>query len=178
MTRFSVLCLACIGLLLLSVPVCASSSPITRTLSTIEPSGGDEFTVTLSIRDIAIGGIVESLPAGYVFVGTTHPASRILLRGQTIAFAVLNETEISYTVRAPATGSGEITGRWEDLAGDETGTVPASHVAVDGIDTPGEAAGAKPAGTNAQAGSPSGILAAAAAVLIGACLLAVRRDDR
>lgn len=178
MTRFSVLCLACIGLLLLSVPVCASSSPITRMLSTAEPSGGDEFTATLSIRDIAVGGIVESLPPGYAFVGTTHPASRVLVSGQKIAFAILNETEISYTVRAPGNGSGEITGQWEDLAGDETGAVPASHVAVDGIDMPGEEAGAEPAGVKPQAGSPSGILAAAAAVLIGSCWLAVRRDDQ
>ncbi len=178
MTRFSVLCLACIGLLLLSVPVCAQTSPITRTLSTVEPSGGDEFTVTLSIRGIEVGGVVESLPAGYAFVGTTHPASRVLVRGQKIAFAVMNETEISYTVRAPGSGSGEITGRWEDLAGDETGTVPASHVAADGIDTGGETAGAEAPGTNAQAGSPVGILVAAAAALIGACLPAVRRGGR
>ncbi len=178
MTRFSVLCLACIGLLLFSVPVCAQAASITRTLSTAEPSGGEEFTVTLSVRDIAVGGIVESLPEGYAFAGTTHPTARVRVSGQKIAFAVLNETEISYTVRAPGSGSGDIAGQWEDFTGEEIGTVPASHVAVDGIDVSGEAAGAEPAGTNAQAGSPSGILAAAAAVLIGACLLAVRRDGR
>jgi len=158
--------LLCIALLLMVVPVAVSGAPVTRTLSTAEPGAGEAFTVSLSIEDVALGGVVETLPAGYAFAETDHPADRVLVRGQKIAFAVMNDTRIAYSVRAPASGSGDITGQWEDFIGEVDGAIPASHVAVDGIETAAESGGASPVAQ--EAASPFAVLAAIAGILIAA----------
>lgn len=157
--------LLCIALLLMVVPVAVSGAPVTRTLSTAEPGAGEAFTVSLSIEDVALGGVVETLPAGYAFAETDHPADRILVRGQKIAFAVMNDTRIAYSVRAPASGSGDITGQWEDFIGEVDGAIPASHVAVDGIETmiPGSG-GVSP--TPQNAGSPLAALVVVAGLIL------------
>ena len=161
-------------LMLMIVPLAACASPVTRTLSTAEPGAGEVFTVSLSIEGVALGGVVETLPAGYAFVATDLADDRVLVRGQQIAFAVMNDSRITYQVRAPASGSGDITGRWEDFLGESDGPVPASHVAADGIETATASSGADPALPAAQeAGSPFGVLAAVAALF-----LAAGRGDR
>ncbi|MFA7562889.1 MAG: hypothetical protein WCY70_05565 [Methanoculleus sp.] len=156
--------LFCIVLLLLVVPAAASGAPVTRTLSTVEPGAGEAFTVSLSIDGIDLGGVVETLPAGYAFAGTDHPEDRIALRGQSIGFVVMNDTHITYSVTAPVSGSGDITGAWEDFLGETGGEVAASHVAVDGIETVAESAGERPPAQ--EAASPFAVLAAVAALLV------------
>jgi len=157
--------LLCILLLLVVVPVTASGTPITRTLSTAEPGPGEAFNVSLSIEGVVLGGVVEILPAGYTFAGTSHPEDRVLVREERIAFAVMNETRITYSVRAPASGSGDITGMWEDFLARSDGVVAASHVAVDGIETmiPGSG-GVSP--TPQNAGSPLAALVVIAGLIL------------
>ncbi len=157
--------LLCIALLLIIVPAAASGIPITRTLSTAEPGPGEIFTVSLSIEGVALGGVVETLPAGYTFAGTDLPGDRVLVREEKIAFAVMNDTPITYSVQAPASGSGDITGTWEDFLGRANGTIPASHVAVGGIETAApESGGANPTAQKAGS-SPLAVLAAVAGFL-------------
>lgn len=156
--------LFCIALLLLVVPAAATGAPVTRTLSTAEPGAGEVFTVSLSIDGIPLGGVVETLPPGYAFAGTDHPEDRVILRGQQIGFAVMNDTRITYSVAAPASGSGDITGTWEDFLGESYGEVAPSHVAVDGIETVAMSAGERPA--SQEAAPPFAVLAAIAALLI------------
>lgn len=127
--------LICLILLLMLVPAAAWGATVTRTLSTAEPGAGEVFEVSLSIEGITLGGVVETLPVGYSFVGTNHADDRILARDGQVAFALINETLITYQVRAPSSGSGDITGIWEDFLGESNGTIPASHLAVDGIET-------------------------------------------
>lgn len=159
--------LLCIALLIMVVPVAASGTAVTRALSTAEPGAGETFTVSLSIEGMALGGVVETLPAGYAFAGTDLPDDRVLVREQKIAFAVMNDTRITYSVRAPASGSGDITGRWEDFLGESDGQVAASHVAADGIEAPVESGGGDPVPPAAQeTGSPFAVLAAVAALLL------------
>ncbi|WP_332448990.1 hypothetical protein [Methanoculleus sp.] len=161
--------LFCIALLLMIVPVAVSGASVARTLSTTEPGAGEVFEVSLSLEGMALGGVVETLPAGYAFAGTDHPDDRVLVRGQQAGFAVMNETRITYSVRAPATGSGDLTGTWEDFLGESDGAVAASHVAVDGIETVAESGGAYPALPAAQeAASPFAAGAAVAGLLIAA----------
>lgn len=161
--------LVCIVLLLLVVPAAATGTPVARTLSTAEPGAGEVFTVSLSLEGVALGAVVETLPAGYTFAGTDHPEDRVLVRGQQAGFAVMNDTRITYSLRAPATGSGDITGTWEDFLAGSEGAVAPSHVAVDGIETAAESAGADSALPAAQeAASPLGVLAAVAALLVAA----------
>lgn len=137
MMRFPANRLFCLALLLMVIPVAACGTPVTRSLSTAEPGAGEIFIVSLSIEGITLGGVVETLPDGYTFAGTEHPDDRVLVRGQKIAFAVMNDTSITYSVKAPASGSGDITGEWEDFIAESHGQVAASHVAVDGIEAPG-----------------------------------------
>ncbi|NMA09745.1 MAG: hypothetical protein GX932_01795 [Methanomicrobiales archaeon] len=156
--------LCCLLLLFLFVPAVVCGAPVTRTLSTAEPGAGEVVTVSLSIDGIDLGGVVETLPAGYAFAGTDHPDDRVVVRGQKIGFAVMNETRITYSVTAPASGSGDITGTWEDFLGESEGEIAASHVAVDGIETAAESGGEKPAAQ--EAASPFAVLATVAALLI------------
>ncbi|WP_292394943.1 hypothetical protein [Methanoculleus sp. UBA303] len=159
--------LLCIALLLMVVPAAACASPVTRSLSTAEPGAGEVFTVLLSIEGMTLGGVVETLPAGYAFVATDLADDRVLARGQQVAFAVMNDSRITYQVRAPASGSGDITGRWEDFLGESDGQVAASHVAADGIEAPVESGGGDPVPPAAQeTGSPFAVLAAVAALLL------------
>jgi len=156
--------LFCLVILLMIVPVAASGAPVIRSLSTAEPGEGEVFTVSLSIDGMILGGVVETLPAGYAFVETDHPDDRVLVRGQQVAFAVMNDTHITYSVRAPAAGSGDITGTWEDFLGESDGQVAASHVAVNGIDVAAESGGDNP--PVRQAASPFAALAAVAALFL------------
>lgn len=156
--------LFCLVLLFLFVPAAVCGAPVTRTLSTAEPGAGEVVTISLSIDGIALGGVVETLPAGYAFAGTDHPADRVLVRGQKIGFVVMNDTCITYSVTAPASGSGDIAGTWEDFLGESDGEVAASYVAVDGIESAAESGGEKPAAQ--QAASPFAVVAAVAALLI------------
>jgi len=152
--------LFCIALLLLVVPAAATGAPVTRTLSTAEPGAGEVFTVSLSIDGVALGAVVETLPPGYTFVGTDHPEDRVLVRGQQAGFAVMNDTRITYSVRAPVSGSGAaITGTWEDFLSGAEGVV-----AADGIETVAMSAGERPA--SQEAAPPFAVLAAIAALLI------------
>ncbi|WP_292365562.1 MULTISPECIES: hypothetical protein [unclassified Methanoculleus] len=156
--------LFCLVLLFLFVPAAVCGAPVTRALSTAEPGNGEIFTASLSIDGIALGGVVETLPAGYVFVATDHPDDRVLVRGQQVAFLVTNDTQITYSVMAPASGSGDITGTWEDFLGESDGQIAASHVAVDGIETAAESGGENPAAP--EAAPQFAVVAAAAALLI------------
>lgn len=156
--------LFCLILLFLFVPAAVCGAPVTRTLSTAEPGAGEVFTVSLSIDGIDLGGVVETLPTGYAFAGTEHPDDRVLVRGQKVGFAVMDDTAITYSVTAPASGSGDITGTWEDFLGESDGQVAASHVAVDGIETESESAEEGPAAQ--EAGSPLAVVAAVAALLL------------
>ncbi|PKL62336.1 MAG: hypothetical protein CVV31_06505 [Methanomicrobiales archaeon HGW-Methanomicrobiales-2] len=162
MMGFSANRLFCLVILLMVVPVAASGAPVIRSLSTAEPGAGEVFDVSLSIEGVALGGVVETLPAGYAFAGTDHPDDRVLVRGQQVAFAVMNDTRITYSVRAPAAGSGDITGQWEDFLGESDGQVGAAHVAVDGIETATESRGDNPPAQ--EAASPFAALAAVAAL--------------
>ena len=179
MMRFPANRLFCLVLLLMVIPAMASGSPVTRSLSTAEPGAGEVFTVSLSIEEMTLGGVVETLPDGYTFAGTDLPDDHVLVRGQQVAFAVMNETTITYSVRAPASGSGDITGQWEDFIAESHGQVPASHIAVDGIDLPGSTGSNDPApSTEARAGSPCTPLVAIAGILLGAGLVAYRGGRR
>ena len=159
--------LLCIALLLMVVPAAACASPVTRSLSTAEPGAGEVFTVLLSIEGMTLGGVVETLPAGYAFVATDLADDRVLARGQQVAFAVMNDTAVTYSARAPASGSGDITGTWEDYLAGSEGRIAASHVAVDGIETIAASAGAEPIASAAQqAASPCAVLAAVAGLIL------------
>ena len=111
---------ALLAMLILSPPVLGDTG-VDRAISEVAP---DEFDVTLTINNITICGIVETLPDGVTYLGTTHPADQIRVSGDEIAFAVTDETSVTYQVRSSASWRpDDITGIWIDLLSDESGMV-------------------------------------------------------
>jgi len=95
---------------------------VDRAISEVAPN---EFDVTLTLNNITICGIAETLPRDLTFVSTTHPEEKVRVSGQKISFAVINETQVTYRVRSsnPGSGTPEITGIWIDLLSDSEGAV-------------------------------------------------------
>ena len=110
----------------------ASGINISRTLSTTAPLSGEDIDVVLDIDGIQIGGIVEILPEGFVFLGTAHPQDQVNVSGNRIIFSVINESRIEYEVRAPAQGSGTFSGVWVDALNKREGVIGDTAVSVSG----------------------------------------------
>ncbi|QSZ66213.1 hypothetical protein RJ40_01215 [Methanofollis aquaemaris] len=125
MTLFLCICLA-------GLPTLAGAADVERTLSTPAPEDGSVVDVTLSIEEIAAGGVIEHLPPDFVFAGSTLPADRVAADKNQICFALLNETSVTYQIVAPDKGGGEITGEWYDFVNRLNGTIQASRIGVDG----------------------------------------------
>ena len=91
-----------------------------------------EFDVTLIINSEypLVIGISETIPEGFSFVHTLHPADQYDVSGQIVTFAVINETEIQYRVKAPAHGEGTFTGRWIDMLTPKEGNIADTIVRV------------------------------------------------
>ncbi len=101
-----------------------------------DPAPGAEVDVTLIMdgEPPLVVGIRETIPEGFGFVSTT--CTNYKVSGQEIAFAVMNETTVSYRVKAPASGTGTFTGTWIDLLGTGEGSIAATTVVVGGGSTP------------------------------------------
>ncbi len=130
-----------ISVLLLSlvapiVNVKATATTVTRTPSTMNPTSGSTFDVTLSIAGLQIGGVVETIPDGFAFISTTHPSNQTYVSGQKVVFTVVNETSIRYEVRAPSEGSGTFCGTWYDALNEMEGNVDSTSVSVRVAETP------------------------------------------
>jgi len=90
-----------------------------------DPVPGAEFDVKLTIsgeRPLVVG-IVETIPEGFDFVSTSHPPDQYDVSGQKIVFAVINETEILYRVKASSSGLGTFTGTWIDMLSQKEGAI-------------------------------------------------------
>ncbi len=127
----------------------AMGAEVTRIISTANPAPGSTFDVTLRITGLQIGGIVERIPDGFTFVSTTHPRNQTEISGQNVIFAVLNETLITYRVRAPAGGgSGIFRGEWYDALNITRGDIESKRVNVVATPSPpSPAAGSTPVPT-------------------------------
>jgi len=97
-----------------------------------DPAPGAEFEVKLTITGELplIVGIVEMIPEGFDLVSTTFADYEV--SGQKIAFAVIDEEEITYKVKAPSSGEGSFTGIWIDMLNDSEGSIADIIVIVGG----------------------------------------------
>lgn len=103
---------------------------IIRTLSITEPAADSEFAVTLNISGTDVAGIVECIPEGFSYIGTSHPETQTSQSKQKIVFSIIGETEITYRVKAPLSGGGTFTGTWYDLLDKTEGTIANTDVTV------------------------------------------------
>jgi len=126
---FVILILAVLMFAASVAPAAADGANVTRT-TPFPVVAGSEFEVSLSIADLDAGGIVETIPDGFTYVSTTHPADETQVSGQYVIFSVIGETEITYRVKAPAQGSGTFTGVWDDVTTRTNGTIPVTLVGV------------------------------------------------
>ncbi len=78
------------------------------------PPGG-QVTVTVTVSGYgAAGALIETLPAGFSFVSSTH--SDAMPNGQQVSFTLFGETSVTYTVEAPqTTGTRAFSGEVRDL---------------------------------------------------------------
>lgn len=114
---------ALLAMLILSPPVLCDTG-VDRAISEVAP---DEFDVTLTINNITICGIVETLPDSVTYLGTTHPAGQVRVSGDEIAFAVTDETSVTYQVQSSGQPD-DVTGIWIDLLSDESGMVGGGEI--------------------------------------------------
>jgi iron complex transport system substrate-binding protein len=99
--------LLCMLAIVLAAPAAAES--IERDVA---PSGNG-LDITLTVTDLPVGGIVETLPDGCTWVETDHPADRTRVSGQYVAFAIIGEETIQYRVQGPSDAVEMFVGTWE-----------------------------------------------------------------
>lgn len=100
----------------------ATDTRVTRTLSTTNPNAGAILEVTLNITGLQIGGIVETIPDGFKYVGTDYTSNRTSVSDNKVAFVIINTTRLSYRVKA-LYGRGNFSGIWEDYLKTDSGKV-------------------------------------------------------
>ena len=84
----------------------------TRTLSKTTVDQGEEFTVTIAATYGSFGSVMETVPKGFTYRGTTSgpgmssplPASQVSGTGRTRTFTLFGEESFSYTVEASRAG--------------------------------------------------------------------------
>ncbi|ACL16099.1 hypothetical protein [Methanosphaerula palustris] len=133
-------------------PTTPVDAGVTRTLSSTSIRGGEDLSVTLSIRGIQAGGVVETIPEGFTFAKTDYPTDRYRVSGQKVLFSVINTSTITYDVQARTGSSWTFTGTWNNAVDMTDGVIPDSQVAVGS--TSGENGGgrAAPAQTTSTPG--------------------------
>lgn len=99
------------------------------------PEPGAEFVVTLQLGGELplVVGITENLPAGFKFLSTS--CEHFEVSGQRLLLAVINETEVRYTVKAPSSGAGTFSGTWADMLSEREGSIAPTAVNVGGTAT-------------------------------------------
>ncbi len=121
--------LLCIAMII--VPVAGSPAGVMRTVTEIDGdgTGGAEYLVTLTPQGIAAGGVVETMPDGVDYTGSSSPESHVRVSGNMVAFVIYESEPLTYTV----IGSGaipEISGVWEDFVTEQTGIVSEGAVSA------------------------------------------------
>jgi iron complex transport system substrate-binding protein len=113
------------ALLLCMLALVLAASAVAGSIDRAVTPSENGLDITLTVTDLPVGGIVETLPDGCTWVETDHPADCTRVSGQHVAFAVISEETIQYRVQGPSEAAEEFTGTWEayhTLAG-ASGTV-------------------------------------------------------
>ena len=83
-------------------PVGATIHSAVRSFSAPSVLPGDRLEVTIAASDYGtFGQVVETLPEGFVYVGSDLPEAFVVSEGRTVTFILLGEEQLTYTVTAP-----------------------------------------------------------------------------
>ena len=84
----------------------ASGHTATRAFASPWVAPGGQMQVTITARDHgAFAQVVETLPGGFRYVGSSLPDSAVSVRPATVTFTLLGEEQFTYTVQAPPVAS-------------------------------------------------------------------------
>src|SRR5512133_3903010 len=99
---------------LFAVPASAASAE--RILPS-SVNAGEEFQVTVNLANYGDAGqLLEKLPQGFTFVGSTLPERAVTVNGNRISFLLINEKSFSYTVKATSSpGTYKFSGILRDI---------------------------------------------------------------
>ena len=87
----------------------ASEHSAERTFAAAWVAPGGQVQVTISVLDYGVlGQVVEDLPDGFTFLGSSLDEAHIEVDGQTVRFNLLGKTGFTYSVNAP-TAEGQYT---------------------------------------------------------------------
>ena len=132
--NYRIVCLACCTILLFLIPAGAAGDSFTRSISPITPEPGEIVSVTLIPPSGFFGGIIEELPEGISYAGSSHPTEGVRQHDQTIIFAITGEERVIYSVNVAPGRCGVITGKYENIKTKESGIMPQTVVAPIGSD--------------------------------------------
>ncbi|WP_214020875.1 hypothetical protein [Methanoculleus sp.] len=113
--------LLCILVFVLAASAAAGS--VERTVVQLPEGAGSGLEVTLTVNDIPVGGIVETIPDGCTWAGCDHPDNRTRVSNRTVAFAVVGEETVRYRLQGSPGAGDELNGTWEDLLTGESGVI-------------------------------------------------------
>ncbi|MDD4254851.1 MAG: PGF-pre-PGF domain-containing protein [Methanofollis sp.] len=130
-----VVVLALVLLFALTEPAFAAGAEVSRSIGDM-PHSYQSFDVVLTISGLEAGGIVETLPAGFTYAGSSLSDDQVKVSGRNVIFSVINTDEITYTVKAPSSGTGVFNGVWYDPLAKVNGSIGETPVIV--IDTRGD----------------------------------------
>ena len=125
---------AVLGAAFLPLPSSVSASEHTAKRSfapeTVVPGG--DVVVTISASGYGqFGGVVETLPLGFIYKSSSRPDTAVRVDGQDVTFALFGESSFTYTVTAPSVEDAHIfSGRVKNDQGDYNDVGGASSVTV------------------------------------------------
>jgi len=117
--------------------------PATRNMPS-SVSTGASFDIDITTFDYgAFGQVVETLPAGFSYVGSTLSEAAVDVEGQVVKFTLLDEADFSYTVAASSTtGTYTFSGTLKDEDLNEYGIGGDTQITVTTTAAPGNGGGA------------------------------------
>ncbi len=99
-----------------SVAAQQNGPSVTRSFNPASVAPGGTVTVTIQVANYGgIGRVTETLPAGFVYVSSTHDSAGVSVNGQEVRFTLQGDSSVAYTVTASRTaGSHSFSGTLRD----------------------------------------------------------------
>jgi PGF-pre-PGF domain-containing protein len=138
-------------LALFTVPASAGSAERVLPASV---NAGEEFQVMVNVADYGEAGqLLEKLPQGFTFVGSTLPEKAVNANGDRISFLLIDEKSFSYTLKAASSpGTYKFTGLLRDVNKADFPVLPADS----SIEVKVPSSGGSLSNSDGDSGSSSG----------------------
>jgi PGF-pre-PGF domain-containing protein len=99
--RWSEIKTAIVLLLILALFIVPASAASAERVLPSSVNAGEEFQVTVKVADYGEAGqLLEKLPQGFTFVGTTLPERAVTINDNRISFLLMDEKSFTYTLKA------------------------------------------------------------------------------